>query len=91
MGVTLASIELKAFARYRICGSLQNGITDARARCGFSVSVTILCVTYSTTAQYDIVIVDGDCMQGLVLSAQHLQGLTARAAAEALLQIPPGE
>lgn len=59
MGITLASIDLKAFARYRLAGSLNNGVTDARATCGFSVSVTILCVRYSCEARYDIVVVDG--------------------------------
>lgn len=59
MGITLASIDLKAFARYRLAGSLNNGVTDARATCGFSVSVTILCVRYTCEARYDIVVVDG--------------------------------
>lgn len=59
MGITLASIDLKAFARYRLAGSMNNGVTDARATCGFSVSVTILCVRYSCEARYDIVVVNG--------------------------------
>lgn len=59
MGITLVAIDLKAFARYRLAGSLNNGVTDARATCGFSVSVTILCITYNCEARYDIVAVDG--------------------------------
>lgn len=59
MGITLVAIELKAFARYRLQGTLNDGITDARATCGFRVSVTILCVKYTCDARYDIVPVDG--------------------------------
>lgn len=72
MGVTLAAIELKAYARYRICGSLQKGITDCRASCGFSVTVTILCVTYHTEARYDLVLKSGSC-DLLTGTAQQLQ------------------
>jgi len=74
MGVTLAAIELKAFARYRICGSLKHGITDCRASCGFSVSVTILCITYRTEARYDLILINGSCpMETLFTSEQLLQ------------------
>ena len=90
MGVTLASIELKAFARFRICGDLNRGMTDARASCGFSVSVKILCTTYTTQARYDIVIINGECcIAGIVLASQELLGPNARASATALRQLPP--
>jgi hypothetical protein len=76
MGVTLAAIELKAFARYRICGSLDYGITDARATCGFKVSVTILCVEYKTEARYDLVLINGTCPIRTLFTNEQLLQLT---------------
>jgi hypothetical protein len=61
MGVTLAAIHLAAFARFRVCGSLKKGMTQARGTIGFKVSVRILCVTYETNASLDITLIDGDC------------------------------
>lgn len=61
LGVTLVAISVRAYARFRVCGTLNRGITQAKARVGFEVSVTVLCVTYSTTAQIDIVLVEGEC------------------------------
>jgi hypothetical protein len=61
MGVTLAAIHLKAFARFVVCGSLNNGIMEAKGTIGFEVSVTILCVTYKAHASLDITLIDGSC------------------------------
>jgi hypothetical protein len=61
LGVTLAAISVRAFARFRVCGTLSRGITQAKAEVGFEVSVTILCVTYSAHASIDITLIDGDC------------------------------
>jgi hypothetical protein len=91
MGITLAAIELKAFARYRICGSMANGITDARASCGFSVSVKILCVTYQTEARYDLVLIKGSCPIGTLFSDEQLAKLDAFRASQRLLSAPRHE
>jgi hypothetical protein len=61
LGVTLAAISIRAYARFRVCGSFSKGITQAKAEVGFDVSVTILCVTYSASASIDVTLVDGDC------------------------------
>lgn len=61
MSVTLAALHLKAFARLIVCGSFNRGIMQAKGTIGFEVSVTILCVTYSTHASLDIVLIDGTC------------------------------
>lgn len=63
MGITLASINLRAYAVFSVCGKL-SGLQRSEAHCGFSVSVTILCVTYSTDAAYDVVLKDGTCSIG---------------------------
>jgi hypothetical protein len=61
LGITLAAISIRAFARFRVCGTLSKGITQAKAEVGFEVSVTILCVTYSAHASVDVTLIDGDC------------------------------
>jgi hypothetical protein len=61
LGVTLVAISVRAYARFRVCGTLNRGITQAKAQVGFEVSIKILCVTYSASAQIDIVLIDGDC------------------------------
>lgn len=79
MGVTIAAIELKAFARFQICGSLDTGMTKCRAVCGFSASVKILCVTYSTYARYEIIVRDDGCkIESILTHEQILQLANAR-------------
>ena len=72
MGVTIAAIDLTAFARFQICGSLNTGVTMCRAVCGFSASVKILCVTYSTSARYELVVRDDGCKIESILSHEQL-------------------
>ncbi|MER8512910.1 hypothetical protein NKH47_08150 [Mesorhizobium sp. M1060] len=61
MGVTLVGIHIAAYVRFEVCGSLNKGIGRAWGKAGFSVSITILCVTYSTSAQMEITLKDGTC------------------------------
>ncbi|MBZ5505124.1 MAG: hypothetical protein LAO78_06535 [Acidobacteriia bacterium] len=61
LGVTLLAVSVRAYARFRVCGTLTKGITQAKAEVGFEVSVTILCITYHATAQVDVTLIDGDC------------------------------
>lgn len=74
LGVTLVAISVRAYARFRVCGTLRRGITQAKGTVGFEVSVTILCVTYKTDAQIDIILVDGDCPLLLSLDRMILPG-----------------
>jgi hypothetical protein len=62
LGVTLVAVSIRAFARFRVCGTLRSGITQAKAEVGFEISVTILCFTYRASAQIDITLIDGPCM-----------------------------
>lgn len=61
IGITLAAISVRAYARFRVCGSFHQGITQAKAQVGFDVSVTILCVTFHASAEIDITLKDGPC------------------------------
>lgn len=61
LGVTLVAISVRAYARFLVCGTLRQGIQKAKARVGFEVSVTILCVTFHAEASVDMTLVDGVC------------------------------
>lgn len=61
LGVTIAAISVAAYARFKICGTLNSGITQAKSIVGFKVKVKILCLEYETEAQIDITFVDGEC------------------------------
>lgn len=80
MGVTLVGIHVAAYIRFEVCGSLHKGIGRIRGKAGFSVSVTILCVTYSTQAQLEVTLHDGDCPM--------LEGGRSRLAFADLLALP---
>ena len=64
LGVRVAAISVRAYARFKVCGSSTAGILVMKAAMGFEVSITILCVTYSTTARIDIILRDEPCSFG---------------------------
>ncbi len=61
LGVTIVSASLRAYVRFLACGSIQTGLRKLKGAAGFEFSVTILCVTYTTTARFEIVLKDEDC------------------------------
>lgn len=61
MGVTLVGIHIAAYLRFEVCGSLNKGVGRAWGKAGFDVKVTILCVSYSTSAQVEVTLKDGTC------------------------------
>lgn len=54
LGVTLASIEIAIRLRIQICGTLKRGITRAWGRGEIEVKVTILCVSFTGKAGFDL-------------------------------------
>ncbi len=65
LGVTIAAISVRAYTRYKACGSSTAGILVLKAAMGFEVSITILCVTYETEARIDIILRDEPCSFGV--------------------------
>ncbi|QPH56029.1 hypothetical protein [Pontivivens ytuae] len=61
LGVTIVSASLRAYVRFLACGSIRTGVRKLKGAAGFEFSVTILCVTYTTTARFEIVLKDEDC------------------------------
>ena len=58
LGVRLASISVRAYARFHVLGTALEGIVVMKASVGFEVSVEIMCVRYRTTARIDVVLRD---------------------------------
>ena len=65
LGVTIASIDVSAYARFHGCGSVSDAgieIKKIEAKAGFDWSVRIGCVNYSGSAEFEVVVVNrGDC------------------------------
>ncbi len=75
LGVTIAAISVRAYARFKVCGSSTRGILVMKAAMGFEVSITILCVTYETTARIDVILRDEGCGFGVHDSTDRLAAL----------------
>jgi hypothetical protein len=60
-GVQLAGVYLHAYARLRICGDTQDGITFLGGAFGAEFCVKIGCVTYCKSAEIDIIVISGTC------------------------------
>lgn len=54
LGVTIASVAISAYARFKVAGNTYDGITSMRSITGFSVEVTILCVHHKADVEVDI-------------------------------------
>lgn len=61
LGVTLASVEIALRLRVQFCGSLKRGVTRAWGRGEIEVRVTILCVTFTGRAGFDLWLKRGEC------------------------------
>lgn len=60
-GVTLAGVSLHAYARMRVCGRTDKGITHLGGSFGAEFCVTIACVTYCKTAEIAVTVISGPC------------------------------
>lgn len=76
LGVRIAAISVRAYARFKVCGSSTAGILVMKAAMGFEVSVKILCVTYETTARIDVILRDEPCSFGTHRNALALKNQT---------------
>ncbi|MAT26089.1 MAG: hypothetical protein CMN31_10745 [Sandaracinus sp.] len=63
LGVTLTSIEVRFYARFRVCGTFRRGISMALARGGFVIEVKIGCVRFRAHAEIDIWLKRGRCQR----------------------------
>ena len=61
LGVTIVSGSLRAYVRLLACGSTGQGLRKLKGNAGFEFSVTILCVTYTTTARFELILKDEPC------------------------------
>lgn len=61
LGVTLASVEIALRLRIQFCGSFKLGVTRAWGRGEIELRVTILCVTFTGYAGFDLWLKRGDC------------------------------
>lgn len=61
LGVTIAAASLRAYVRLLACGSTDQGLRKLKGDTGFEFSVTILCVTYRTTARFELILKDEPC------------------------------
>lgn len=63
LGVTIASITIRARASFSACGDTHRGVVRMHAEVGFSVSVTIACVTVGGSATIPLDLVNrGECL-----------------------------
>ncbi|WP_316205348.1 hypothetical protein [Bradyrhizobium sp. SZCCHNS3004] len=60
LGVTIASITVRARAAFDACGDTHRGVVRVHAEVGFSVSVTIACVTVNGSATIPLDLVNRD-------------------------------
>ncbi len=61
LGVTIVAASLRAYVRLLACGSTDQGLRKLKGTAGFEFSVTILCVTYRTTARFELILKDEPC------------------------------
>ncbi|WP_148043081.1 hypothetical protein [Methylocystis hirsuta] len=73
LGVTIASIAIRARASFSACGDTHRGVVRVHAEVNFSVSVTIACVTVSGSATIPLDLVNrGECLRAHAQIAPHL-------------------
>jgi hypothetical protein len=60
-GITLAGVYLHAYARMRICGDTQDGITHIGGAFGAEFCVKIGCVTFCKSAEIHVTLISGTC------------------------------
>jgi hypothetical protein len=60
-GITLAGVYLHAYARMRICGDTDNGITHIGGSFGAEFCVKIGCITYCKSANINVIVIPGTC------------------------------